>query len=155
MEIPIVTQHDNDDEDRIVEIADNGGNIAINNNNNVEDMIPGILINVTMVTQQYTCDLEDEDEEDEDVKEMEEEKEDVVVDDENGKVDENGKDDDNDEGSANVPLVPPSALRQHRLSRLHRGIFFVAVRIRGFLAFNDRGHHLGKEVVEFVGSSVE
>ena len=85
MEIPTVTQHDNDDEENIAEFAGNGGNINNNNNNNVEDMIPGILINVTMVTQQYTCDLEDEDEEFEDVKEMEEEKEDVVVEDENVK----------------------------------------------------------------------
>ena len=57
-------------------------------------MIPGISINVTMVTQQYTSDLEDEDEEDVDVKEMEEEKEDVFVEDENGEEAENGEDDD-------------------------------------------------------------
>ena len=96
MEIPTVTQHDNDDEDRIIEIADNDGNINNNNNDNVEDMIPGILINVTMVTQQYMSDLEDEKEEDEDVKDMEEEKDDGVAEDENGEDDENGDDDDDD-----------------------------------------------------------
>ena len=74
MEIPTVTQHDNDDDDCIVEDADNVGDI--NDNNNVEVMIPDVLSNVTMVTQQYTSDFEEEDEdENEDEKdEMEEER---------------------------------------------------------------------------------